>query len=86
MQENKIMNLILEYFLLNKQHSRIYPILNEGDKVRILRKKKPGEKERHTIWSENSYEIEKITKSLGINHFKLNGIDRLYLRNELLKE
>ena len=71
--------------LLNKQHTRIYPILNEGDKVRILRKKKPGEKERHTIWSENSYEIEKITKSLNITYFKLIGLERLYLRNELLK-
>ena len=30
--------------LLNKQHSRIYPILNEGDKVNIFRKKKPARK------------------------------------------
>ena len=51
--------------LLNKQHSRIYPILNAGDKVKIYRKKKISEKERHTTWSENSYEIEQITKSLG---------------------
>jgi hypothetical protein len=71
--------------LLNKQHTRIYPILNEGDKVRIYRKKKLGEKERNSTWSENSYEIEKITKSLKITYFKLIGLERLYLRNELLK-
>ena len=71
--------------LLNKQHTRIYPILNEGDKVRIYRKKKLGEKERNSTWSENSYEIEKITKSLNITYFKLIGLERLYLRNELLK-
>ena len=50
--------------LLNKQHTRIYPILNEGDKIKIFRKKKIDEKERNSTWSENSYEIEKITKSL----------------------
>ena len=71
--------------LLNKQHSRIYPILNVGDKVKIYRKKKINEKERHTTWSDNSYEIENISKSLGQPYFKLNGFDRMYLRNELLK-
>ena len=71
--------------LLNKQHTRIYPILNEGDNVKIYRKKKRGAKERHSTWSENSYEIEKITKSLNITYFELIGLERLYLRNELLK-
>ena len=71
--------------LLNKQHTRIYPILNEGDKVRIYKKKKLGAKDRHSTWSDNSYEIEKTSKSLNTTYFKLNGLDRLYLRNELLK-
>ena len=70
---------------MNKQHSRIYPILNAGDKVKMYRKKKINEKERHTTWSENSYEIELITKLLGQPYFKLNGLHRMYLRNELLK-
>ena len=69
--------------LLNKQRTRIYPILTEGDKVRILRKKKKGEKERHSVWSDNLYEVEAITKSLNITVFKLKSLDRLYLRNEL---
>ena len=71
--------------LLNKQRTRIYPILSEGDKVKILRKKKKGEKERHSVWSDNLYEVEAITKSLNITFFKLKSLDRLYLRNELLK-
>jgi hypothetical protein len=71
--------------LLNKQRTRIYPILTEGDTVRIYKKKKKGQKERHSTWSENSYDVEEITKSLNITYFKLNGLDRLYLRNELLK-
>ncbi len=71
--------------LLNKQHSRIYPPLEVGSKVKIYRKKRTGEKERTSKWSDNVYEVEKITHSFGQPYFKLNGLDRLYLRNELLK-
>lgn len=71
--------------LLNKKHTRIYPHLDIGSKVKIYRKKKVNEKERHSTWSDNVYEIEKITESLGQHYFKLKGLDRFYLRNELLK-
>ena len=74
----------LEYIKDLERECKLSLIL-EGEKVRIFRKKKRGEKERHTTWSENSYEVEKITKSLNITYFKLKGLDRLYLRNELLK-
>ena len=55
--------------LLNKQHSRIYPILNVGDKVKIYRKKL-GEKERSSNFSNNVYKVEKINHSLGSVFFK----------------
>ena len=71
--------------LLHKKHSRIYPELTEGDKVKIYRKKKITEKERSSYWSDNTYELEDITKSHGQNYFKLVGLTRLYLRNEILK-
>ena len=71
--------------LLNKKHTRIYPELNTNDKVKIYRKKRTGEKERTSHWSDNSYEIEKIGKSLGQDYYKLKGLDRQYLRHELLK-
>ncbi len=71
--------------LLHKKHSRIYPELTEGDKVKIYRKKKITEKERSSYWSDNTYELEDITKSHGQNYFKLVGLTRQYLRNEILK-
>jgi len=71
--------------LLHKKHSRIYPELTEGDKVKIYRKKKITEKERSSYWSDNTYELEDITRSHGQNYFKLVGLTRLYLRNEILK-
>ena len=70
---------------LHKKHTRTYPILEIGSKVKIYRKKRTGEKERTSNWSENIYEVEKISQSLGQTFFKLNGIDRQYTRNELLK-
>ena len=77
---NVILNL-----LLHKKHSRIYPELTEGDKVKIYRKKKITEKERSSYWSDNTYELEDITRSHGQNYFKIVGLTRLYLRKEILK-
>ena len=71
--------------LLNQKHSRNYPLLQEGSKVKIYRKKRTGEKSHISYWSENTYEVEKIEKSLNQPYFKLNGLDRLYMRSELLK-
>ena len=71
--------------LLNKQHSRIYPKLDIGDKVKIYRKKKIFQKERYSKWSEYIYEVEQINHSLGSVFFKLKGLERQYSRNELLK-
>ena len=71
--------------LLHKKHSRIYPELTEGDKVKIYRKKKINEKERTSYWSENNYVVENISKSHGQYYFKIVGLPRQYLRNELLK-
>ncbi len=71
--------------LLNQKHSRNYPLLQEGSKVKIYRKKRTGEKSHTSYWSENTYEVEKIEKSLNQPYFKLNGLDRLFMRNELLK-
>ena len=71
--------------LLHKRHTRIYPELNTNDKVKIYRKKRTGEKERTSHWSDNTYEIENMGKSFGQTYYKLKNIDRQYLRHELLK-
>ena len=52
-------------------------------KSKIYRKKRTGEKERTSNWSNNVYEVDKTTH--GHPYFELIGLDRQYLRNELLK-
>jgi hypothetical protein len=72
--------------LLNKKkHDRRYPLLSIGDKVKIYRKKEPGEKERTSNWSNNTYEVETIAKSHGQTYFKVEGMSREYSRHEILK-
>ena len=71
--------------LSHRKHNRKYPLLEIGDKVKNYRKKKLGEKERTSTWSENSYELEGISKSHDQHFFKLNGLSRQYMRHELLK-
>ena len=70
---------------LNKKSSRKYPPLEVNDKVRIYRKRKTGEKQQVSLWSDNLYEVIGITKSHGQDYYKLNGLDKQYLRFELLK-
>ena len=71
--------------LAQKKHNRRYPLLSIGDKVKIYRKKEPGEKERTSNWSDNTYEVETISKSLGQTYFKVEGLSKEYSRHELLK-
>ena len=71
--------------ILHKKHTRKYPILEVGSKVKIFRKKRTGEKERTSHFSDNTYEVEKIITSLGQTFFILNGLEKHYMRSELLK-
>lgn len=70
---------------IKSNHTRTYSGLEEGDKVRIFRKRKKGEKERVSVWSEKIYEVERIVESLGIKFYRVNGMDKEYSRNEILK-
>ena len=68
----------------NSTNTRKYPNLEKGDKVKILRKKKVGEKERTSVWSDVSYEVEDVFESHGQTFYKVsNGKD--HSRHELLK-
>ena len=60
-------------------------LLNRRSPWPRARKKKPGEKERTSVWSEPNYEIEEIAKSHGQTVFKVEGMPRFYTRNEQLK-
>jgi hypothetical protein len=62
---------------LNKKHDRKYPELSINDKVKIYKKKDlKHKKERFSVWSQNTYEIEDIIESHGQNYTKLQD----YLR------
>ena len=54
-------------------------------KMKTNRNKRTGEKECTSKWEDNSYYVEKISKSLGHNYYKLQGLARKYLKHELLK-
>ena len=71
--------------LSKKKHERRYPLLSIGDKVKIIRKKEPGEKERTSVWSKTNWAIKEITKSHGQTVFKVEGMTRFYTRHENLK-
>ena len=65
--------------------NRIYPDLDKGDEVKIFRKRKPNEKERVGNWSKNVYTVGRVEKKLSQSHYYVEGMDRPYLRFELLK-
>ena len=65
--------------------NRMYPELEKGDEVKIFKKRKPNEKERVGNWSKNIYTIERIDEKLGQKYYFVNGMERAYLRFELLK-
>ena len=70
---------------MNAKRNRIYPDLDVGDTVKMLRKRKPNEKERVGNFTQNRYTIKKIDKKLGQQYFYAEGNERAYLRHELLK-
>ena len=67
------------------KRNRIYPDLDRGDEVKISRKRKPNEKERVGNWSKKVYTVERIEKKVSQSHYYVEGIDRPFLRFELLK-
>ena len=70
---------------LNTKRNRIYPEVSEGDRVKILRKKGIGEKERISTWSQNVFTVERVEKKLGQSYYFVDGQSRPYLRFEILK-
>ncbi len=65
--------------------NRKYPILNVGDKVNIMRRKKINEKDRTSNWSIETFEVTSISESLGQKYYKVAGMDRDYTRAEILR-
>ena len=64
---------------------RIYPSLEVGDKVKIMRKKAITEKERTSNWLPGEYVVEEIFYFLYQKYYRLTGYNRPLMRHELLK-
>ncbi len=65
--------------------NRKCPALNVNDSVKIMRKKKMGEKERTSNWSIQVYTVVSINEEHGQNYYRVEGMDRDYTRAEVLK-
>ena len=65
--------------------NKLYPELNVGDKVKIVRKKAITEKERTSHFLKDEYVVESISRKLGQTYYTLTGFNRPLLRHELLK-
>ena len=65
---------------------RIYPTLEVGDKVKIMRKKAITEKERTSHWLKGFYYVvQEVAEKLNQKYYKLTDYPRLLMRHELLK-
>ena len=64
---------------------RIYPTLEVGDKVKIMRKKAITEKERTSHWLKGYYVVQEIAEKLNQKYYNLTDYPRLLMRHELLK-
>ena len=50
-----------------------------------IRKKDKCDKERVPVWSQNVYTVDKIEHQNDQDFYKVEGIERPFLRNEILK-
>ena len=62
----------------------IYPTLEVGDKVKIMRKKAITEKERTRRFLQGEYTVENIATQLGHKYYTLEGLNHPLLRHVLL--
>ena len=70
---------------IHAKRSRTYPEIDEGDNVKIMRKKGISEKEHTSHWNKTIHKVTKIEKKLGQKYYHLDDENRSYLRHELLK-
>ena len=73
---------------LKEKNKRKYPEIQEGNMVKFFHKKKGNytdRKEYNSKWSERAYKVEKINYNMtGNRTFKLEGLQKPFLRHELL--
>ena len=70
---------------MRARKSRVYPELEVGSEVKIMRKKGISEKERTSHWLKETYTVKRIEKKLGQTYFYVEGRPQALLRHEMLK-
>ena len=70
---------------INAIRKRKYPDIKIGDRVKIYKKKKVFDKERISVWTELSYEVENVKDEKGQEFYYLSGHYRPLLRHEILQ-
>ena len=66
-------------------HTRRYPDINGGDKVKIYTKKKRFDKERKSVWSSDSSDVESIESSRGQSFYTTSASVKPFMCHEILK-
>jgi hypothetical protein len=71
----------------NRKMNRSYPTIHINDKVKILEKKKPHEKEQVSNWSDKSFTVEDIGTDWKMDQtvYYTDARAEPFLRHELLK-
>ena len=70
---------------MQAKRSRVYPEIEVGDDVKVMRKKGISEKEKTSHWVKTPQTVRNIEKKLCQNYYYLGNDTRGYLRHELLK-
>ena len=70
---------------MKARHSRTYPDLDVGDKVKIRRKKGITEKQQTSHWTKTTHTITKIETKLGQKYYSVSDFNKSLLRHEMLK-
>ena len=66
------------------KHKRIYPPIKVGDSVKIYRKKRNFEKEHVSVWTDATYQVDRIEEKNNQKFYHLAGRQRPLLRHEIL--
>ena len=71
---------------MKRGNVRKYPTISVGDYVQTFFKKRTqNKKENVPNWSKEKYKVVGISESLGQKYYKLEGVQREYLRHDILK-
>ena len=70
---------------MNARKTRVYPDLDVGDKVKIMRKKAISEKERTSHYLKTIHTVTKTETKLGQKYYSVSDFPKPLLRHEMLK-